>query len=88
MFVIGRSLINAEHVEELERAEEESLFVEEKCREKEKRKKKMGETEDMTIHFLKEVLDEFNVTYRASEKKADLIAKVHQARANLHFRIT
>ena len=35
------------------------------------------------IHLLKEVLDEFNVTYRASEKKADLIAKVRQAPVNL-----
>ena len=33
----------------------------------------MGQPEDMTIRLLKEVLDEFNVTYGASEKKADLI---------------
>lgn len=34
----------------------------------------MGEPGDMTRRLLKEVLDEFNVTYKASEKKADLIA--------------
>ena len=43
----------------------------------------MGEPEDMTIHLLNEVLDEFNVTYKASKKKADLIVKVHQAQENL-----
>lgn len=39
----------------------------------------MGEPEDMTIRLLKEVLDDLNVTYKASEKKRDLNAKVRQA---------
>ena len=34
----------------------------------------------MSIHLLKEVVDDRNVTYKVSEKKRDLIAKVHQAR--------
>lgn len=48
--------------------------------EEEKKKKKMGEPEDMSVRLLKEVLDDLNVTYKASEKKRDLIAKVRQAR--------
>lgn len=43
----------------------------------------MGEPEDMSIRLLKEVLDDLNVTYKASEKKRDLIAKVRQARERL-----
>lgn len=40
----------------------------------------MGEPQDMSVRLLKEVLDDLNVTYKASEKKRDLIAKVRQAR--------
>ena len=43
----------------------------------------MGEPEDMSIHLLKEVLDDLNVTYKASERKRDLISKVCQARERL-----
>ena len=43
----------------------------------------MGEPEDMSIRLLKEVLDDLSVTYKASEKKRDLIAKVRQARERL-----
>ena len=43
----------------------------------------MGEPEDMSIRLLKEVLDGLNVTYKASEKKRDLIAKVRQDRERL-----
>lgn len=43
----------------------------------------MGEPEDMSIHLLKEVIDDLNVTYKVSEKKRDLIAKVHQAQESL-----
>ena len=43
----------------------------------------MGEPEDMSIRLLKEVLDDLNVTYKASENKCDLIAKVRQARERL-----
>lgn len=79
--------VNAEHLEEilpeLEAAERERLRAEERCREEEKKKKKMGEPENMTIRLLKEVLDDLNVTYKASDKKQDLIAKVRQAREEL-----
>ena len=34
----------------------------------------------MSVRLLKEVLDDFNVTYEVSEKKCDLIVKVCQAR--------
>ena len=44
----------------------------------------MGPPEDMTVRLLKEVLDDLNITYRSSKKKADLIEKVRRARANLH----
>ena len=75
--------VNVEHPEDilpkLEIAERERLLAEERCREEEKNKKKMREPEDMSIRFLKEVLDDFNITYKASEKKRDLIAKVRQA---------
>lgn len=43
----------------------------------------MGPPEDMTGRLLKEVLDESNVTYKANEKKADLIDKVRHVRATL-----
>ena len=79
--------VNAKHLEEilleLEAAERERLHAEARCREEEKEKKKMGEPENMTIRLLKEVLDDLNVTYKASEKKQDLIAKVCQAREEL-----
>ena len=79
--------VNAEHLEdmlpELEIAERERLLAEERRREEEKKKKKMGEPEDMSVRLLKEVLDDLNVTYKASEKKRDLIAKVLQARERL-----
>ena len=79
--------VNAEHLEEilpeLEAAERERLRAEERCREEEKKKKKMGEPENMTIRLLKEVLDDLTVTYKASDKKQDLIAKVRQAREEL-----
>ena len=79
--------VNAEHLEnilpELEIAERERLLAEERRREEEKKKKKMGEPEDMSICLLKEVLDDLNVTYRASEKKRHLIEKVRQARERL-----
>ena len=52
--------VNAEHLEdilpELEIAERERLLEEERCMEEEK-KKKMGETKDMSICLLKEVLN-------------------------------
>ena len=62
---------------------ESTLLAEERRREEEKKKKKMGEPEDMSICLLKEVLDDLNVTYRASEKKRHLIEKVRQARERL-----
>ena len=75
--------VNVEHREDilpkLEIVERERLLAEEGCTEGEKNKKKMREPEDMSIRFLKEVLDDFNITYKASEKKRDLIAKVRQA---------
>ena len=37
----------------------------------------------MSVRLLKEVLDDFNVTYEVSEKKCDLIVKVCQARERL-----
>ena len=81
--------VNAEHLEdilpELKIAEIERLLEEE--RRKEEEKKKMGEPEDMSIHLLKEVLDDLNVTYKASEKKHDLIAKVLQAQERLQERL-
>lgn len=45
----------------------------------------MGLPEDMSVHLLvlKEVLDDLNVTYKANEKKADLIEKVRHVRATL-----
>ena len=43
----------------------------------------MGPPEDMTVRLLKEVLDELNVTYKANEKKADLIDKGRHVRAAL-----
>ena len=52
-----------------------------KTQEKERLKK--GEPEDMTVRLLREVLDELNITYKASDKKAVLIAKVREARQNL-----
>ena len=36
----------------------------------------MGLPEDMTVRLLKEVLDDLNITYGSSEKKADLIENV------------
>ena len=80
--------VNAEHLEdilpELEIAERERLLEEERHREEENKKKKMGEPEDnMSIRLLKEVLDDLNVTYKASERKRDLISKVRQARERL-----
>lgn len=57
--------ILAEYLEEilpeLEAAEKERLRAEERCREEEKKKKKMGEPENMTIRLLKEVLGDLNV---------------------------
>ena len=83
--------VNAEHLEdilpELEIAEIERLLEEERRKEEEKTKKKMGEPEDMSIHFLKEVIDDLNVTYKASEKKRDHIAKVLQAQERLQERL-
>lgn len=38
----------------------------------------------ITITHKISVLDELNITYRSSEKKADLIEKVRHARENLH----
>ena len=79
--------VNAEHLEnilpELEIAERERLLAEERRKEEEKKKKKMGVPEDMSIRLLKEVLDDLNVTYKASERKRDLIAKVRQARERM-----
>ena len=71
--------VNAEALEamlpQLEKAEEERLQKEEVFKKQETEKKKMGPPEDMTVRLLKEVLDELNITYRSSEKKADLIEK-------------
>ena len=71
--------VNAEHLEdmlpELEIAERERLLAEERRREEEKKKKKMGEPEDMSIRLLKEVLDDLNVTYKASERNVTLLPK-------------
>ena len=53
----------------LEQEEEESRRKEEKLKEIEKEKRKMGPPEDMTVCLLKEVLDSLNVTYRSNEKK-------------------
>ena len=79
--------VNAEHLEdilpELEIAQRERLLEEERRIEEENEKKKMGEPEDMSIRLLKEVLDDLNVTYKASERKLDFIAKVRQARERL-----
>ena len=79
--------VNAEHLEdilpELEIAERERLLEEERRIEEENKKKKMGEPEGMSIRLLKEVLDDLNVTYKASERKRDLISKVCQARERL-----
>ena len=63
---------------QLEKAEQERMLQEEKARAEEK-----GEPEDMTVRLLREVLDELNVTYKASDKKAVLIGKVREARQNL-----
>ena len=49
----------------------------------EKKKRKMGPPEDMTVCLLKEVLDSLNVTFRSNQKKAELIPKVRQACENL-----
>ena len=68
---------------QLEKEEEESRRDEEKLKAIEKERRKMGPPEDMTVYLLKEVLDGLNITYRSNEKKAELIAKVRQARANL-----
>lgn len=79
--------VDAEAIEsllpKLEQEEEESRRKEESLKEIEKEKRKLGPPEDMTVSLLKEVLDSLNVTYRSNEKKAELIAKVHQARENL-----
>ena len=80
--------VNAEAVEamlpQLEKAEEERRQKEETLKKQEAERKKMGPPEDMTVRLLKEVLDSLNITYRSSEKKADLIEKVRHARATLH----
>ena len=60
-----------------------SWLRKEKLKEQEKEKGKMGPPEDMTVRLLKEVLDESNVTYKANEKKADLIDKFRHVRATL-----
>ena len=79
--------VDAEAIEtllpKLEQAEEASRKKEESLKEIEKEKQKMGAPEDMTVCLLKEVLDSLNITYISNEKKAELIAKVHQARENL-----
>ena len=74
-------LVNAEALEALLPQLEEA---EETLKKQEAERKKMGPLEDMTVCLLKEVLDDSNITYRSSEKKADLIEKVRHARANLH----
>lgn len=58
--------------------------AEETLKMQEAERKKMGPPEDMTVRLLKEVLDDLNITYGSSEKKADLIEKVRCAQANLH----
>ena len=58
----------------LEQEEEEARRKEESLKETEKEKRKMGPPEDMTVCLLKEVLDSLNVTFRSTEKKAELIA--------------
>lgn len=68
---------------QLEKEEEESRRDEEKVKAIEKEKRKIGPPEDMTVYLLKEVLDCLNITYRSNEKKAELIAKVREARVNL-----
>lgn len=80
--------VNAEALEallpQLEKAEEERLQKEATLKKQEAERKKMEPPEDMTVRLLKEVLDDLNITYRSSEKKADLIEKVRRARATLH----
>ena len=73
--------VDAEAIETI--LPKESRRKEESLKEIEKEKRKMGPPEDMTVSLLKEVLDSLNVTYRSNEKKAQLIAKVRQARENL-----
>ena len=68
---------------QLEEAEQERAQQEEKAKAQEKERLKKGEPEDMTVRLLREVLDELNITYKASDKKAVLIAKVREARKNL-----
>ena len=68
---------------QLEKEEEKSRREDEKLKAIEKEKRKMGPPEDMTVYLLKEVLDGLNITYRSNEKKAELIAKVRQARADM-----
>ena len=68
---------------QLEKAEQERMLQEEKARAEEKERLKKGEPEDMTVRLLREVLDELNVTYKASDKKAVLIGEVREARQNL-----
>ena len=60
------------------------MLQEEKAKAQETERLKKGEPEDMTGRLLREVLDELNITYKASDKKAILIAKVREARQNLH----
>ena len=59
------------------------MLQEEKAKAQEKERLNQGEPEDMTARLLREVLDELNVTYKAGDKKAILIAKVREARQNL-----
>ena len=69
---------------QLDKAEQEMMLQEEKAKAQETERLKKGEPEDMTVRLLREVLDELNITYKASDKKAILIAKVREARQNLH----
>ena len=71
-------------LQQLQKAVDKRLQKEETLKQQEAERKKMGPLEDMTVHLLKEVLDDLNITYRSSEKKADLIEKVRHARATLH----
>ena len=68
---------------QLEKAEEKRMLQEEKAKGQEKERLKQGEPEDMTVRLLREDLDELNVTYKASDKKAILIARVRKACQNL-----
>ena len=80
--------VNVEALEallpQLQKAEDKLLQKKETLKQQEAERKKMGPPDDMTVLLLKEVLDDLNITYRSSEKKADLIEKVRNARATLH----